>query len=120
MSRRRRWTPFPRPASGRFTAAPKRPCPISLPPTLPPTPGPELKIRDDAGNALATGETGLVYSRAVLKFRYKGASELDKDTWAGDYFTLGDMGYLDADGYLFLTDRKKDMVISGGANIYPA
>ncbi len=83
-------------------------------------PGAELKIMDEAGNVLPPGETGLVYSRAVMKFRYKGASELDKDTWAGDYFTLGDMGHLDEDGYLFLTDRKKDMVISGGANIYPA
>jgi long-chain acyl-CoA synthetase len=83
-------------------------------------PGAELKIIDEAGTVLPPGETGLVYSRAVMKFRYKGASELDKDTWAGDYFTLGDMGYLDEDGYLFLTDRKKDMVISGGANIYPA
>ena len=83
-------------------------------------PGAQLKIMDEAGNELPTGETGLVYSRAVMKFRYKGAAELDKDTWAGDYFTLGDMGYLDEDDYLFLTDRKKDMVISGGANIYPA
>ena len=83
-------------------------------------PGAELKIMDEAGTVLPPGETGLVYSRAVMKFRYKGAAELDKDTWAGDYFTLGDMGYLDEDGYLFLTDRKKDMVISGGANIYPA
>ena len=83
-------------------------------------PGTELKIMDEAGNELPPGETGLVYSRSLMKFKYKGAQELDKDTWQGDYFTLGDMGHLDADGYLFLTDRKKDMVISGGANIYPA
>lgn len=83
-------------------------------------PGSQIVIMDEAGNLLPAGETGLVYARAVLKFRYKGASELDKDTWSGDYFTLGDMGYLDEEGYLFLTDRKKDMVISGGANIYPA
>ena len=83
-------------------------------------PGAEVVIMDEAGKRLAPGETGLIYARAVMKFRYKGASELDSDTWSGDYFTLGDMGYLDEDGYLFLTDRKKDMVISGGANIYPA
>lgn len=83
-------------------------------------PGAEVVIMDEAGERLAPGETGLVYARAMMKFRYKGAGELDKDTWSGDYFTLGDMGYLDEDGYLFLTDRKKDMVISGGANIYPA
>jgi long-chain acyl-CoA synthetase len=83
-------------------------------------PGTELKIMDEQGNDLPPGETGLVYSRSLMKFVYKGAKELDKDTWKGDFFTLGDMGYLDADHYLFLTDRKKDMVISGGANIYPA
>jgi len=83
-------------------------------------PGTELKILDENGIELTPGEVGLVYSRAVMKFRYKDARELDKETWRGDFFTLGDMGYLDEDGYLFLTDRRKDMIISGGANIYPA
>lgn len=83
-------------------------------------PGSELKILDEEGNELPPGETGLVYSRALMKFRYKDADHLDSETWRGDFFTLGDMGYLDEDGYLFLTDRKKDMVISGGANVYPA
>lgn len=83
-------------------------------------PGTELKVMDEEGNELPPGEVGLVFSRSLMKFKYKGAETLDQDTWRGDYFTLGDMGYLDEDGYLFLTDRKKDMVISGGANIYPA
>ncbi|MCB2061333.1 MAG: AMP-binding protein [Novosphingobium sp.] len=83
-------------------------------------PGTELRIMDEQGNVLPPGETGLVYSRAIMKFRYKGAEQLDSETWKGDFFTLGDMGCLDEDGYLFLTDRKKDMIISGGANIYPA
>jgi len=83
-------------------------------------PGTELKIMDEAGNELPPGEVGLVYSRTPMKFRYKDASQLDDETWRGDFFTLGDMGYLDEDGYLFLTDRKKDMIISGGTNIYPA
>jgi len=83
-------------------------------------PGTELKILDEAGKELPTGEVGLVYSRAVVRFTYKDATQLDDETWRGNFFTLGDMGYLDEDGYLFLTDRKKDMIISGGANIYPA
>lgn len=82
--------------------------------------GTELKVMDEEGNELPPGEVGLVYSRTFMKFSYKDASQLDDETWRGDYFTLGDMGYLDEDGYLFLTDRKKDMIISGGANIYPA
>jgi long-chain acyl-CoA synthetase len=82
--------------------------------------GTELKIMDENDNELPPGEVGLVYSRTFMKFHYKGASQLDDETWRGDWFTLGDMGYLDEDGYLFLTDRKKDMIISGGANIYPA
>ncbi|MDG2005413.1 MAG: AMP-binding protein [Novosphingobium sp.] len=82
--------------------------------------GTELRIMDEAGNILKPGEVGLVYSRTLMKFSYKDSSQLDDETWRGDFFTLGDMGYLDVDGYLFLTDRKKDMIISGGANIYPA
>jgi long-chain acyl-CoA synthetase len=83
-------------------------------------PGRPLHIIDDDGNHLPPGEVGLVYSPAMVRFRYKGAPELDAETWRGDLYTCGDMGYLDEDGYLFLTDRKKDMIISGGANIYPA
>jgi long-chain acyl-CoA synthetase len=83
-------------------------------------PGSEVCIMNEAGERLPPGEIGLVYARAVMKFRYRDACGLDDETWRGDYFTLGDMGYLDEDGYLFLTDRRKDMVISGGANVYPA
>jgi long-chain acyl-CoA synthetase len=83
-------------------------------------PGSELRILDENGNELPAGVTGLVYSRPVLPFHYRGAPDLDAQTWRGELFTLGDVGYLDDDGYLFITDRVKDMIITGGANVYPA
>ena len=85
-------------------------------------PGTELHILDDDGNELPAGGLGLVYGRSPMmtRFRYRGAPELDAETWRGDLFTLGDVGFVDEDGYLFLADRKKDMIISGGANVYPA
>jgi long-chain acyl-CoA synthetase len=83
-------------------------------------PGSELKILDVDGNPVPTGVPGLIYARPVMNFRYRGAKELDEQTWRGGLYTLGDVGYVDADGYLFITDRLKDMIISGGSNIYPA
>jgi len=83
-------------------------------------PGTELKILDDQGNALPPGVPGLVFGTPLMGFRYRGAKELDNQTWRGGLYTLGDVGYLDEEGYLFLTDRRKDMIISGGANVYPA
>ncbi len=91
-----------------------------------PWPGADVKIVDDDGRAVPTGEQGTVYMLLPeqMTFEYKGDSAktnksrimLDGQT----YFTVGDVGYLDEDGYLFLCDRKIDMIISGGANIYPA
>jgi long-chain acyl-CoA synthetase len=83
-------------------------------------PGQELRIMDVDGNVLPPGEVGLIYGQSLLNFKYKDAPELDRQTWRDGFFTLGDMGYLDEAGYLFITDRMKDMIISGGANIYPA
>jgi long-chain acyl-CoA synthetase len=82
--------------------------------------GSELKILDTHGNSLPAGVPGLIYARPMMNFRYRGAKELNEQTWRGEFYTLGDVGYLDQDGYLFITDRLKDMIISGGANIYPA
>ena len=81
----------------------------------------EIKIFDDEGNDVATGTPGTVYMlRGQADFEYYKDKEKTDKARRGKYFTVGDIGYLDADGYLFLCDRKADMIISGGVNIYPA
>jgi long-chain acyl-CoA synthetase len=82
----------------------------------------ELKITDDDGNVMPTGEPGTVWMRmGTNTFEYKGDKEkTNKSHDAEGYFTVGDVGYLNEDGYLFLCDRKSDMIIAGGINIYPA
>jgi long-chain acyl-CoA synthetase len=82
----------------------------------------ELKISDDDGNVLPAGEPGTVWMRmGAASFEYKGdADKTRKSQDAEGYFTVGDVGYLNDDGYLFLCDRKSDMIIAGGVNIYPA
>jgi long-chain acyl-CoA synthetase len=83
--------------------------------------GMRLKILDDDGNQLPPHELGNVYLEpAFSTFEYRDESELTASVKRGKAFTLGDIGYLDDDGYLFLRDRAKDMIISGGVNIYPA
>ena len=79
-----------------------------------------VHIVDDRGNELPRGETGEIYFSDGPSFQYlndpeKTAEAHDSRGWA----TLGDVGRLDEDGYLFLTDRKSFMIISGGVNIYP-
>jgi long-chain acyl-CoA synthetase len=81
----------------------------------------EVVILDDDGNPLPPGEVGTVYmAMQGVDFEYFKDKEKTERNRAGRYFTVGDVGYLDEDGYLFLRDRKSDMIISGGANIYPA
>ncbi|MEM7100671.1 MAG: AMP-binding protein [Pseudomonadota bacterium] len=86
-------------------------------------PGPEFdnKILDDDGNEVAVGEVGTIYMRApeTGRFEYYKDTEKTGKSYRGDYFTLGDMGYFDEDGYLFLTGRSAELIISGGVNIYP-
>ncbi len=82
-----------------------------------------IHICDDVGNELPTGEAGTVYfGQPERNFEYHNApdktSNATHPNHAG-WTTLGDVGYLDEDGYLFLTDRKAFMIISGGVNIYP-
>ena len=82
-----------------------------------------IHICDEAGNELPTGEPGLIYfEQEALPFEYHGAPEKTASSQHPqhpNWTALGDVGYLDADGYLYLTDRKAFMIISGGVNIYP-
>ena len=77
-------------------------------------------ILDDDGQELPAGEVGTIWFEGGSSFRYRGdpgrtAAVVDKTGRA----TVGDLGYLDEDGYLFLSDRRTDLIISGGVNIYP-
>jgi long-chain acyl-CoA synthetase len=82
----------------------------------------QVMIGDEEGNSLPVGEVGLVYMRAPEqdRFAYFGDEKKTAAAFRGEYFTLGDIGRLDEDGYLYLTDRSANLIISGGVNIYPA
>jgi long-chain acyl-CoA synthetase len=82
----------------------------------------QLRILDADGAPVPAGQMGLIYVHqpAVPDFSYIGRDEARAAIGRDGLVTLGDMGYLDADGYLFICDRQSDMVISGGVNIYPA
>jgi len=84
--------------------------------------GQDIVILDDDGRKLALGEVGNIYitNPLVREMQYYKDPEKTKQAFRDDYMTVGDMGYLDEDGYLYIVDRKTDMVISGGVNIYPA
>lgn len=80
----------------------------------------EMKVVDESGQQLGAGEVGEIYLRSPLgappAYHYIGAEAKR----LGDWETLGDIGWLDADGYLFLADRRSDLILRGGSNIYPA
>jgi long-chain acyl-CoA synthetase len=75
---------------------------------------------NEDGAEVEAGEIGQVYIDNGSTFEYDGSPEKTAETFRGSMFSVGDMGYLDSEGYLFLTDRKSHMIISGGANVYPA
>jgi long-chain acyl-CoA synthetase len=86
-------------------------------------PGVELRIVDPAtGEDMALGEVGEIWIRSPQVMKgYWNQPEASADAIAGDgWFRSGDAGYLDADGYLYIHDRVKDMIVSGGENVYPA
>ncbi len=83
-----------------------------------PMPG-RMKITDDDGNELPPGEIGEIWMKPPEEgatYRYLGAEARTRDGWE----SLGDMGWMDDDGYLYLADRRTDLILAGGANIYPA
>ncbi|MET0284317.1 MAG: AMP-binding protein [Polyangiales bacterium] len=86
-----------------------------------PLEGVEVKVVDDEGQTLAPGEVGeLCVSGANVSLGYYGLQDETEATFRGGWLHTGDVGYLDADGYLFVVERKKDLIIRGGFNVYPA
>ncbi|MEH6493943.1 AMP-binding protein [Halopseudomonas sp.] len=81
-----------------------------------------IRIVDEQGNECPPGEPGVIYVRqpAVPDFTYLNNEDAREKAGLDDLATVGDIGYLDDEGYLYVCDRKSDMVISGGVNIYPA
>jgi long-chain acyl-CoA synthetase len=83
----------------------------------------EVLVTDDDGRPLPPGERGLLAFRAPEErgVRYHADPEKTKSAYLSPgVFTLGDIGYVDANGYIFVTDRAADVVVSGGVNLYPA
>jgi acyl-CoA synthetase (AMP-forming)/AMP-acid ligase II len=86
-----------------------------------PRPGAAILIEDDDGALVPPGEAGTVWVRdpRIERFSYWGDEAKTRAAWDGDAFTVGDVGRLDEDGYLFLEGRRDDTIITGGVNVYP-
>jgi long-chain acyl-CoA synthetase len=86
------------------------------------SPGAELRFVGEDGEILPQGKIGEIYSRIPDNpdFTYHNKPEKRAEIERDGFITSGDVGYIDRDGYVFICDRKRDMVISGGVNIYPA
>jgi long-chain acyl-CoA synthetase len=86
-------------------------------------PGCDALVLDDEGNPVGLGAEGLLCFRTSSgrRIRYHNDDSAAREAYVkADVFTLGEIGYIDEEGYIFITDRSKDMVVSGGVNIYPA
>jgi acyl-CoA synthetase (AMP-forming)/AMP-acid ligase II len=80
-----------------------------------------IRLVDDDGNEVREGEVGELYSHTPYAFRgYWNLPEKTAEALRGPYCTVGDMARRDEDGYYYLVDRKKNMIISGGENVYPS
>lgn len=86
------------------------------------SPGAEIRVLDDAGREVPQGGIGELFCRieGYPDFTYHKAPEKRAEVDDHGFITCGDIGYVDAEGYVFLCDRKRDMIIAGGVNIYPA
>lgn len=87
-----------------------------------PPPGVRVKVVDDTGAEVPAGTQGeiMIQTDVGSLVTYQNRPEAMEELCRGDWLTLGDIGYCDADGFLWICDRKKDLVISGGVNIFPA
>jgi long-chain acyl-CoA synthetase len=87
-----------------------------------PNPGQGIEVRAEDGRPLPTGEVGTIYFKAPTEGRFEYYRDRSKtaSAYRGNFFTLGDMGHFDEDGYLFLSGRSAEVIISGGVNVYPA
>jgi long-chain acyl-CoA synthetase len=87
-----------------------------------PMPGLRVEIRGEDGTLLPAGTDGTVYFAAETgrRFSYAGDDDKTESAHHGDAFTVGDIGHLDDDGYLYLAGRSADVVITAGVNVYPA
>ena len=86
-----------------------------------PVNGVRVHITDEAGRELPPGEIGQIWFEGAPRFAYHNAPEKTAAAYNGrGWGTLGDLGWLDEDGYLFLSDRRADLILSGGVNLYPA
>jgi acyl-CoA synthetase (AMP-forming)/AMP-acid ligase II len=80
-----------------------------------------IKVLDEEGNEVPDGQVGELYARTPMMFKeYWNLPEKTKEVFCGEWFTAGDMCYRDPDGFYVLVDRKANMIISGGENVYPS
>jgi long-chain acyl-CoA synthetase len=87
-----------------------------------PFPGLSIRVLDENGQPLPPGEVGTIYVSQFTgaNFSYRGDSDKTAAAYRDGYVTVGDLGHLDEQGYLFIADRRTDLILSGGVNIYPA